>query len=154
MKKLIVVGILSLMIGGVFAQPGDRQMNRGAQNERIEAMKISFITQRLNLSPKQAQEFWPVYNQMTAEIKAVKKNNDGRTDKSFDELTDAEVEANIEHELDKTEKILGLKRKHINELKKVLSIKQVAKLLMAEEQFKRRLLDHMSNRNKQMGGRD
>ena len=137
-----------MMVLGVLGQNRDRMMNQDGQNERIDAMKISFITQRLELSPEQAQKFWPVYNQMNAELKEVRQNNDGITDKPFDELTNAEVEANIERELDKMEQTISLKRKHIGELKKVLSIKQVAKLLMVEEQFKRRLLDHMSNRNK------
>lgn len=34
----------------------------GNPYERIRAMKIAFITERLDLSPEEAEKFWPVYN--------------------------------------------------------------------------------------------
>ena len=37
-----------------------------AQNpnrERLESYKIAFFTQRLNLTPAEAEKFWPLYNQ-------------------------------------------------------------------------------------------
>ena len=143
MKKIILIGFLCGLTFSVFSQ------SRDGSNERIETMKISFITQRLDLNPEQAQKFWPVYNQMNNDMKAVRQANRNGKQKPFDELSDADVEQNIESELNKEQQILNLKRKYITDLKEVLSIKQVAKLLMAEEHFKRRLIQHMSDRKNQ-----
>ncbi|HEY2649829.1 MAG TPA: hypothetical protein VGI38_11585 [Puia sp.] len=41
-----------------------------AQNgNRLEALKIAYITKRLDLSPEEAQKFWPIYNQYAEELK-------------------------------------------------------------------------------------
>ena len=42
------------------------------KNDRVEAMKVAFITQRLNLSPAEAKAFWPVFNVFTDEMKKIK----------------------------------------------------------------------------------
>lgn len=41
-----------------------------AQNgNRLEALKIAYITKRLDLSPEEAQKFWPIYNQYSEELR-------------------------------------------------------------------------------------
>ena len=46
----------------VFAQDGER-------GGRIESLKIAFLTKKLNLSPEEAQRFWPIYNNYAGEIR-------------------------------------------------------------------------------------
>ena len=46
-----------------------------SRSEKIEALKIAFITKELNLSPEEAQRFWPVYNNYTQELKKVRLEN-------------------------------------------------------------------------------
>ncbi|MGO4913626.1 hypothetical protein [Leeuwenhoekiella sp. W20_SRS_FM14] len=53
MKNLIV--IIGLFIGfATFAQ-NDR-------HDRIKALKVSFLTEELELTPAEAEKFWPIYN--------------------------------------------------------------------------------------------
>ena len=40
---------------------------------RLEALKIAYITKNLDLSPEEAQKFWPVYNQYSAELKKARE---------------------------------------------------------------------------------
>jgi len=42
--------------------PPQRQMNK-EQRERLELFKIQFITKKLDLTPAEAEKFWPVYNE-------------------------------------------------------------------------------------------
>ncbi|WP_257670545.1 hypothetical protein [Parapedobacter tibetensis] len=44
------------------------QENRSKRFERIEAEKVAFITKELNLTPSEAQKFFPIYNQYYKEI--------------------------------------------------------------------------------------
>ena len=37
--------------------------------QKLEAIKIAYITRQLNLSPQEAQRFWPVYNNYSNEVK-------------------------------------------------------------------------------------
>jgi hypothetical protein len=42
--------------------PPPRQMTK-EQRERLELFKIQFITKKLDLTPAEAEKFWPVYNE-------------------------------------------------------------------------------------------
>ena len=68
--------------------------------ERIQAEKIAFITQELDLSPEEAQAFWPVYNQCWKEAReANKKMRDAFGElrgKKGEELSEKEIEAKLD----------------------------------------------------------
>jgi hypothetical protein len=60
-----------------------------AQNgHQIEALKIAYITKRLDLSPDEAQKFWPIYNQYAEELKRTRQDA-VRNSKSEIELDEA-----------------------------------------------------------------
>jgi hypothetical protein len=42
--------------------PPPRPMTK-EQRERLESFRIQFITKKLNLTPAEAEKFWPVYNE-------------------------------------------------------------------------------------------
>jgi hypothetical protein len=61
--------LLSLLL--LFCLPAMAQKDK--IRERIKAQRIAFITQRLALTPDEAQKFWPVYNQFSDELDGVKR---------------------------------------------------------------------------------
>jgi hypothetical protein len=68
----------------VFAQTSVAQDGQG--NEKIEQLKIAFITKHLKLTTDEAQKFWPVYNQYEAEKKQARKStigSDKRTERRW-----------------------------------------------------------------------
>ncbi|MEZ5067143.1 MAG: hypothetical protein R2847_00975 [Bacteroidia bacterium] len=80
------------------AQPGDRAGNR---SERMETMKIGFLTQQLHLTVTK-QRFWPVYNQYQDELQALRKNRkDDRQDAkdNFANMSDKEAEKVVDDEI-------------------------------------------------------
>jgi len=69
MKRILPVLVLFtflLSLQGMPQQPPN-QRKGGA----LEAMKIAFITKRLDLSPEEAERFWPVYNKYAVEVRQV-----------------------------------------------------------------------------------
>jgi membrane-associated HD superfamily phosphohydrolase len=42
--------------------PAQKQMTK-EQRERLELFSIQFITKKLNLTPAEAEKFWPLYNE-------------------------------------------------------------------------------------------
>jgi hypothetical protein len=64
-KKIFFL-FLFLLFGGYFccAQTPDN----GDEN-RVEVVKMAYLTRELNLTPQEAQNFWPVYNNYVNEIK-------------------------------------------------------------------------------------
>ena len=107
---------------------GERARER---KENIETMKIAFITQKLDLTPEEAQRFWPVYNQYTDKLQELRKKRreDNRTaHQNFDQLTDKEVEQSVDNEIIFRQKELDIQKEFHAKFKTVLPIKKVAKL--------------------------
>jgi len=95
MKKFSILAFFIISLTYICAaQPP----NRAA---RIEALKVAYITRVLSLTTEEAQKFWPVYNNYTAEIKQTKA-------------------ANKDDELKFEEAVLNVKKKYKPEFKKVL----------------------------------
>jgi hypothetical protein len=123
--------------------------NKVAREERrdnIESMKIAFLTKKLDLTPEEAQQFWPVYNQYTDKLQELRKkhrleNKDAKH--NFDIMTDKEVEQTVDNEMAFRQKEIDIQKDYHSKFKAVLPIKKVAKLYQAEEQFKRVLLDKL-----------
>ncbi len=143
--------IALLLVAGTtaFAQP-----NRDKQDisDRIEAMRISFITQRLDLTPEEAQKFWPVYNEYRKELdKHIGPDEDGpphmrRPD--INNMSDEEIIAMMEKEMERQAKLLELRRNYFKKFQKVLPVKKVAKLFEAERDFQRQLIRKLSDKDR------
>ena len=117
--------------------------------ERIQSEKIAFITMELDLTPEEAQVFWPVYNQIeknrgesqkavTASYRALLEalKSDTATEKEIDKLLDEYLAAKL------AQKTSG--KDDAAKFRKVLSSKKVAKLYVAEENFRRHHIRNFS----------
>lgn len=110
-------------------------------HEKMMSEKIAFITNELDLSPEEAQVFWPVYNQIAKEHatkqKAVKEAHEalkkamaeGKDSKEIDKLLDEYLKAKQANSQDGKE--------NADRYRKVLSSEKVAKLYLSEEKFRR-----------------
>jgi hypothetical protein len=144
MKNILLL-FLSLFATALFAQPPGEEHQRPPR-ERVEAMKVGFLTQRLNLSSDEAKVFWPVYTKYQDELEVLRKSrreNLANTKMNFDEMSEKDVEKAVDSELGFRQNELDLLKKYHGQFKQVLPIKKVAKLYRAEEDFKRELLDRI-----------
>ncbi len=127
-------------------------LNATAQKgERLEAMKIGFITERLNLTSEEAKVFWPIYNKFTDELKKLRSSTKGKiTEEMADmpNITDAEAEKVLSDMVNFKISEAELLKKYAAEFKKVLPVKKVVLLFKAENDFKRELLKKLAQRNK------
>lgn len=114
-----------------------------SKNETIQTWKISFMTKRLKLTPQEAQQFWPVYNQFESELEELRTNHRMQLHalkEDFAETSDAEIEKFVDKQLAFRQNEIDILKKYNPLFKKVLPIKKVAMLYKAEEEFKRQLL--------------
>lgn len=65
MKKIIAFHILILSVMSVLAQPNHKKHQE--YWEKYQSEKVSFLTTYLELTPEEAQQFWPLYNQLEKE---------------------------------------------------------------------------------------
>lgn len=138
MKKIIsFVCAIALVNAVAFAQPGNgKKGNKDAWQERVRIEQISYISSELNLTESEAQTFWPVFNEVQNKNReAFKASAD-----AFRALQEADA-SNVSERLDAYVKAKNEANK-VNEeavakYKKVLPDEKVAKLLVAEENFRR-----------------
>ncbi|MCW3072022.1 MAG: hypothetical protein JWQ09_6049 [Segetibacter sp.] len=126
--------------------PPKNKERREAKRDNIESMKIAFLTKKLDLTPEEAQLFWPVYNQYTDKLQELRKKRrmESKDAKhNVEEMSDKDVELAVDNEMAFRQKELDIQKEYHAKFKAVLPIKKVAKLYQAEEQFKRVLLDEL-----------
>jgi hypothetical protein len=138
MKNLIAVIALFCLPFFVSAQ----QNQRGSE---IEAYKITYLKEKLELSPEESRIFWPIYTAWTSEQNALRierreKMISFRKIPEIEDLSDVQVQALITNELNFKQRDLNIERKYYNKLKSSLPIKTVGKYYRAQETFKRELL--------------
>ena len=62
MKKILALVTLLLPAIGMFAQTDDAPALSEDRLREVKAQRIAFLTNRLKLTPEEAQVFWPLYN--------------------------------------------------------------------------------------------
>jgi hypothetical protein len=142
-KMMLLLGILTTCVLSTYAQNDNED-----KNDRIEAYKIAFITEKLNLTPKEASVFWPVYNEYNDKISSLRSKEHDRV-KTFNQKenpNDAEADQFIKEYLAYKAQQAELTKKYIAEFKKVLPISKVARLVTLEQEFKMQLLQQFKDR--------
>ncbi len=138
-KQLMIICLWAIGCVGIVSAQKAGVPNR----EKIEAMKVGFITQKLDLTTEEAQKFWPVYNRFAEEMEKSRKDFRGKMMeevKDVDLMTEAEANKALNDMIAYKTSEVELLKKYNQEFKKVLPTKKVVKLFVAEQEFKRELL--------------
>ena len=153
MSVLLVAGAVA------YAQPAEPDKAKHAKHmEQMRSEKIGFLTERLALTPEEAQVFWPVYNAYEKEMmeagKAVREARKAlRPAKDQAEPSEKEVKARIDDYLKALKAEAEIKAKYNGQFMKVLPAVKVAKLYMVEEHFQNKMLREMFKRQAEMHGK-
>jgi hypothetical protein len=115
----------------------------GNKREKIEALRVAFITQKLNLTADESQKFWPVYNEYQDKLKASRKEFRKQPDVF---TNDKEAQDYLDAELLLKQREFGLYKEYYDKIKKTIPIKKVAELRQAEEDFKKELLKQLQGK--------
>ncbi len=122
--------VLSFICMGIIANAQDAAPDVSEKKQQdIQALKAAFITKELDLTPDEAQKFWPVYNQYEKEITTVVKDNTN------------------DDALDREEKVLNIRKKYKGQFSKVLGNQQrMNRLFNAEGKFRKVLIRALQQR--------
>ncbi len=122
-----------------------------AKRERIQALKVAFITEELQLTSEQAKVFWPVYDQLEEELSALRRQSNRQPDLSA--ASDKEIENWVLNKLDLEAQQAALKKTYIGRFKEIITWQQIATLLQVEKRFKKELLQRIQERRGASRGR-
>ncbi len=146
MKKIMMIAaiLIAIIVFGtnVYAQPPQGSPDGGGKGDKIESLRIAFISQRLNLTPEEAQKFWPVYNQYHTDIKSL-RNNFG--------MGPGKPQLTADQSIDFDQKKLDLRKKYKAQFEAVLGKEKVNILYNLEEEFKQKLKELRDERQQKRG---
>jgi hypothetical protein len=140
MKK----GIIVLLVLAGFTISKTAAQNPG--REKLDAYKVAFFTTRLNLTPQEAEKFWPVYNEFQNKRNSiqtermqlnrnVKQNELNMSDKEMTEAGDKLISLQVQE--------ASLAMEYHKKFKEILSPVKVIRLYQAENQYRLQLLNEL-----------
>ncbi len=145
-QKLVWALLPLLFASTAFSQgPGDDK----DRDDKIEALKVGFITKELNLTTSEAEKFWPVYNEMDAKMKELRQScrkiNQDLKD-SEEKITNDDAKKKLNTLFENDQKELDLKKEYSEKFIKIIGEKRTLKLLSLEHEFRRVLLERLKDR--------
>ncbi len=145
--RLLVVLLFALPFLAI-AQDEDLPPIPEERRQEIKAQKTAFLTQRMDLTPVEAEKFWPVYNQYDKELEIARQESREfhRALRKDDEITESEAAAAIEKDLAGRQKELDIRRKYAADFKKTIGAVKTLRLGKAERDFNRELVKRMRDR--------
>jgi len=159
MQRILLITIAILLTTGLTAQPESEVFRPGPQmqekREAIEARKVSYITKKLDLTPDEAQAFWPIYNAYNREVEELLEHMRAKRAElpSVSELDEEHAAAYVEDEIYRFEKAAELRRIYTERMLEVVSVQKVALLFEAERNFNRMLFREAQRRHRMDGRR-
>lgn len=144
MKKLAFVFFI-LASFQLLAQPkGDKP-----KKEKIEQLKIAYITKGLDLSTEESEKFWPVYNEMSKKMKENRKERMTLAKDLKDNvetLKESEIKTKIDAILKNEQAGLDIKKEYSDKIAAVIGYKKSVKLISLEKEFREELRKELQKR--------
>ena len=141
LKAVAAMAAFLMVSAAAAAQKPQGQADNNNWREKMKAERIGILTTTMELTPEEAQAFWPVYNQLDEQKEQYMKNSrdayralnaalkEGKTDEEVASLLMQYTSAQLSS--------VDFDAACIQEYSKVLPARKVAKLVVAEEKFRR-----------------
>jgi hypothetical protein len=155
MKKYINVLMLLCFLFPVWTtiqaqneKPDEEQIPRDPKaREKIEAARIGIITNKLGLTPEQAEKFWPIYHEFAEKRIELRKEFRSEQEKiKPDQASQEQKQRLVELGLNLKQKELDLEKIYSGKLLNVISADQMLNLRTAERDFQRMLMNQLQQR--------
>ncbi|MFV0541001.1 MAG: sensor of ECF-type sigma factor [Aestuariibaculum sp.] len=134
MRHLFTILTLSFTLT-VFTQ-------NNAKKEKIDALEIAYITEHLDFTKKEAQDFWPIYNifedtedELRNKIRAKKRET------NLQSLTETEAKKLLTEFNNLEKQMFELHYNYDKDLLKILPAKKILLLKKTEEDFRRKIFE-------------
>lgn len=118
-----------------------------AQNDRVEALRMAFINKKLELTVSEAEKFWPIYNEYNDKLKALKRNLKQAYRQNASGMTEKEAADLVHLEAMTRQAEADLYKTYSEKMKAVIGVLKLAKLHLAEEEFRREMIKTIREKN-------
>lgn len=125
------------------AQSGLRRQERLSQ---LENARIAYLTEKVALTPDQAQKFWPLYNEFTAKRRELSRRLRQLRPANTDGLSDQQIKESLNQSFVLRQQEITLEKDYFERFQRVISVRQVGRLALAERQFTKEVLKRVAGR--------
>ncbi len=153
MRKLIYLFFPLIFCLTIQAQDNEeRQSLNPTAREKIRAARVGLITQRLPLTPEQAEKFWPIYNEFIkkrSELQKSYREMEKNVGKNNSDPNRQQELLNQGLKIKQDE--LTLEKEYSNKLLTVITPQQLLNLHKAEREFRNIIINTLNKRRSQQG---
>ncbi|WP_143304584.1 hypothetical protein [Chitinophaga vietnamensis] len=154
MKRYSIIWIITVLMlaGGQYVHA--QQPNDDAA-EKIKALQVAYLAKSLDLTPDEAQKFWPVYNSYTREVEQL--ITERRMSKQQDKTgmnSDEVARKKMDDELGYEKRMLDIKSRYTNEFQRVLPPRKAGNVFKSEREFRNIMINHLNNQRVNRIGRE
>jgi hypothetical protein len=148
MKRIIASLLFSMICLASFAQDDlEPQQPDPKAQEKINNLRIAYLTDKLGLTTEQAEKFWPLYREFAQERRharseLVQKQKE-IDQKNPDPKKQQEV---VEVSLKVKQRVLDLEKDYSSRMLKVITAQQLINLRKAEVEFRDMLINQLQQR--------
>ena len=125
--RILIIFLLLFKGTATFAQ---------SEKDKVETLRVSFISKSLELTSSESEKFWPVYNEYTDKIRAIRKNLRQSYKKRSDNLSEQEAEQLYILFIQSKQAEADIHKQYGEKLKAIIGTKKIVKLHVAEEEFR------------------
>ena len=143
---------LFTLLFAVLAISAMAQPDKGSPEERkqVERLKIAFLTEELDLTVEESQQFWPVYNTFEDErAQQEKELRDTMRKLETSTPSDQEVKAAIATATRIRKELAEREQQYYTDVLAVLGPDKTVRLMRAEHRFKQVLIEKLRERRQQ-----
>ncbi|CAA0175433.1 Protein of unknown function precursor, putative sensor of anti-sigma and ECF sigma factor [Tenacibaculum maritimum] len=127
------------------------QAKKGSK-EKIRAYKIAYLTERLDLTEKEASKFWPLYNKYDKAVNELRHESKFKLKKRIAKqggiaaLNESKAKDLFFKIRSLNQQINQISENFYNQLPQILSYKKIIKLEISEREFHRKLIRKLRNK--------
>ncbi|MFN8306577.1 MAG: hypothetical protein U0T79_07380 [Ferruginibacter sp.] len=122
MKKYLLILLIAL---GSISFGNAQDVGEDQKVKDVKALYVAYVTKQLDLTPEEAQKFWPLHTQFENDLKTVKKDLP---------------------ELQKQQAYLDVKKKYQDNFVRVLGANRCDRFFRIDGEFKRKLIEIRNQR--------
>jgi len=138
--------LLALLPLAAFSQGDQKEPGDKERDDKVDKLKIAYITTELNLTSAEAEKFWPIYNELETKAKELRKANrkiEKEINESYETMTNEDAKKKMATIFENDEKETALRKEYGKKFSELLGDKRALKLLSLEHEFRRELLDRL-----------
>ncbi len=155
LKFITLLIFLPILASPALAQDSIPAIQNKTAMEKIQSARIALISSRLNLTPAQAQKFWPIYNEYLSKRRAIQQQLlTERQGVDLNNLSEEQSKKLMDQSLDLKQQMVDLEKDYSQRLQQVITAQQILELRQAEQDFRRMIIERLQQRRMQQMRRE